>query len=57
MNAFSRLIFKETQPGSALFKLVPWEEFVTLFRPNQSAPGDEAVAASPDAADTGEKKA
>jgi hypothetical protein len=45
MNAFSRLIFKETQPGSALFELVPWEEFVTLFGPNQSETEAEAAGA------------
>jgi hypothetical protein len=52
MNAFSRLIFKETQPGSALFELVPWEEFVTLFGPKQSEPEAEAASADATGVDT-----
>jgi hypothetical protein len=49
MNAFSRLIFKETAPGSGLFELFPWEEFATLFGPKRSEP--EAEAAEPEVAD------
>jgi hypothetical protein len=49
VNAFSRLIFKETAPGSGLFELFPWEEFATLFGLKRSEP--EAKAAEPEVAD------
>jgi hypothetical protein len=49
MNAFSRLIFKETAPGSGLFELFPWEEFATLFGPKR--PERDAEGAEPEVAD------
>jgi hypothetical protein len=57
INAFSRLIFKETQPGSALSELVPWEEFVSFFGPKQSHHEAAAVTPGHDTAGTDEKTA